>query len=170
MVTDTAQSQDPLIRTACSIGLSYGQEVSRLQLGPVEYIIIEFPGNKFHGDIVPAIAKLIDNGTVRIIDLVFIMKDADGNVATFEYDQLDELAPFASLQGEVGDLVNQEDIEYAAGALAPNTSAALLVWEDTWATELALAIRGAGGVVREGARIPPELIDAALSELAESGD
>ena len=141
-----------------------------MPLGPVEYIIIEFPGNNFRGDIVPAIAKLIDSQTVRIIDLVFIMKDAAGNTTTYEYDQLEELAPFASLHGEVGDLVNQEDIDYAAAALAPNTSSLLIVWEDTWATELALAIRGAGGIVREGARIPPELIDAALSELAELGD
>jgi hypothetical protein len=136
-------------------------------IGPVEYIIIEFPGNKFHGDIVPAIAKLIENETVRIIDLVFIMKDPDGAVSTFEYDQLDALASYANLQGEVGALVNQEDLDYAAAALAPNSSAALIVWEDTWATELALAIRGAGGVVREGARIPPELIDAAMAELAD---
>jgi hypothetical protein len=136
-------------------------------IGPVEYIIIEFPGNHFHGDIVPAIAKLIENETVRIIDLIFIMKDPDGGVTTYEYDQLEELAPFASLHGELSDLVNQEDVEYAAAGLAPNTSAAVIVWEDTWATELAFAVRGAGGVVREGARIPPELIDAAL---ADSGD
>jgi hypothetical protein len=77
------------------------------------------------------------------------------------------LSPFATLQGDVGGLVNQEDIEYAGTALAPNSSAALLIWEDTWATELAMAIRGAGGVVREGARIPAELVEEALAELAE---
>jgi hypothetical protein len=136
-------------------------------IGPVEYIIIEFPGNQFHGDIVPAIAKLIENETVRIIDLIFITKDPDGRVTTYEYDQLDELAPFASLHGELSDLVNQEDVDYAAASLAPNTSAAVIVWEDTWATELALAVRGAGGVVREGARIPPELVDAALADSAD---
>ena len=137
-----------------------------MPIGPVEYIIIEFPGNQFHGDIVPAIAKLIENETVRIIDLIFITKDPDGRVTTYEYDQLDELAPFATLHGELSDLVNQEDVDYAAASLAPNTSAAVIVWEDTWATELALAVRGAGGVVREGARIPPELVDAALADSA----
>jgi hypothetical protein len=137
-----------------------------MPLGPVEYIIIEFPGNDFRGDIVPAMAKLIEKGIVRIIDLVFMLKDSDGNVTIYEFDQLDELAPFASLPGEVGDFVNQEDLDYAAVGLAPNSSAAVIVWEDTWATELALAIRGAGGVVREGARIPPELVDAALEEAA----
>jgi hypothetical protein len=82
-------------------------------------------------------------------------------------DQLLELAPFANLQGEVGGLVNQEDIEYAAAALERDSSAVLIVWEDTWATELALAVRGADGVVLEGARIPPELVEAALSESAQ---
>jgi len=138
-----------------------------MPLGPVEYIIIEFPGNDFRGDIVPAMAKLIEKEVVRIIDLVFMLKDSDGNVTIYEYDQLPELAPFASLPGEVGDFVNQEDLDYVAVGLAPNSSAAVIVWEDTWATELALAIRGAGGTVREGARIPPELVDAALAEAAD---
>jgi hypothetical protein len=136
-----------------------------VSIGPVEYIILGFPGNNFKGDIVPALAKLIDSETVRIIDLVFILKDADGTVSTFEFDQLEELAPYATLQGEIGGLVNEEDITYAANGLEPNSSAALLVWEDTWATELAEAVRGAGGVVLEGARIPPDLVDAAFAEL-----
>jgi hypothetical protein len=138
----------------------------RVAIGPVEYIIIEFPGNNFRGDIVPAMAKLIENEVVRIIDLVFILKGPDGHITIYEHDELDELAPFANLHGEVGALLNQEDVDYAAAALAPNSSAAVIVWEDTWATELALAIRGAGGIVREGARIPPDLIDAAMADLA----
>lgn len=133
-------------------------------LGPVEYMIIEFPGNHFRGDIVPAMAKLIENQTVRIIDLMFVMKNADGKITTYEFDQVDELAPFGTLEGEVGGLVNQEDIDYIGEALHSNTSAAVLVWEDTWATELAQAIRGAGGMVVEGARIPAELVEAALVE------
>ena len=139
-----------------------------MSIGPVEYIILGFPGNSFKGEIVPALAKLIENETVRIIDLVFILKHINGDIATFEFDQLDELAPYATLQGEVGGLVSQEDIDYAAHALEPNSSAALLVWEDTWATEFAEAVRNADGVVLEGARIPPDLVDAALAELASS--
>ncbi len=138
-----------------------------MPIGPVEYIIIRFPGSQFHGGIVPAMAKLIDNETVRIIDLLFIMKDGAGKVTAYEFDDLEELAPFGTLQGDVGGLVNQEDIDYVGAALDLDSSAALIVWEDTWATELALAVRGAGGVVMEGARIPPDLVDAALSELAD---
>jgi Family of unknown function (DUF6325) len=140
-----------------------------VNIGPVEYIVIGFPGNNFKGEIAPALAKLIDNGVVRVIDLVFIMKDADGAILTFEFDEVDELSPFAKLQGEVGGLVNEEDIAYAAEALEPNTSAALLVWEDTWATEFAEAVRAADGVVLEGARIPAELIEAAFADLAGVG-
>lgn len=142
-------------------------EELHVPIGPVEYIIIAFPGNQFHGEIAPALEKLIESGTVRIIDLVFVLKDAAGEVSTFEFDQLDELAPFANLQGEVGGLINQEDIEYAGAGLDVDSSAALIVWEDTWATELATAIRGAGGIVLEGARIPPALVENALAAAVE---
>ena len=137
-------------------------------VGPVEYIILGFPGNHFKSEIVPALAKLIDSRTVRIIDLIFILKDGDGNVTTFEFDQLEELAPFSTLEGEISGLINQEDVAYAADALEPNTSAAILMWEDTWATEFAEAVRNAGGVMLEGARIPAELIETASTDLAAS--
>jgi hypothetical protein len=140
-----------------------------VSIGPVEYLLIEFPGNKFTGEIVPALGRLIENGTVRIIDLVFISTDADGSVSVFEFDQLEEFGPFAALEGEAGGLISSEDIAYAGAGLHPNSSAALLVWEDTWATELAQAIRNANGVVVEGARIPHELAEQALSELASAG-
>jgi hypothetical protein len=135
-------------------------------IGPVEYLLIEFPGNKFTGEIVPALERLIESRTVRIIDLVFIRKDADGTTTTLEFDQLDEFSAFAALEGEAGGLVGKEDIAYAGAGLQPNSSAALLVWEDTWATELAQAIRNANGVVIEGARIPHDLVEQAFSEMA----
>ncbi len=140
-----------------------------MAIGPVEYILIGFPGNKFTGEIAPALARLIETNTVRIIDLVFIIKDEEGNIATFEFDQLEELAPFASLDGEAGGLVGDADIEYAAAALEPNSSAALILWEDVWAIELAQAVRNANGVVIEGARIPHEVVEEAFNELASAG-
>jgi hypothetical protein len=139
-----------------------------MSVGPVEYILLAFPGNQFKGEIVPALARLIDSNTVRIIDLVFIGKDADGNVVMFEFDQLDELAPFADLQGEAGGFVSEEDVAYAAAGLDPNTSAALIVWEDTWATEFAEAVWNANGVVLEGGRIPHELVLEAMAELGSA--
>lgn len=137
-----------------------------MSIGPVEYILISFPGNEFTGEIAPALGRLIENETVRIVDLVFVSKDREGNVTVLEFDQLEELAPFAALQGEAGGLLGDEDVAYAAAALESNSSAMLIVWEDTWATELAEAIRNSHGVVVEGSRIPHDLIEQAMAELA----
>ncbi len=139
-----------------------------MAIGPVEYIIIGFPGNQFNGEIAPALADLISSGTVRVLDLVFITKDADGNTAAIEFDDLAELAPFGDLDGDVGGLLGPEDLEHAAEGLEPNSSAALLLWEDTWAIPFVTALRDSGGVLIEGSRIPADLIEAAFAELPTS--
>ena len=136
-----------------------------MDIGPVEYLILGFPGNNFTGQIVPELAKLIDSGLVRIIDLTFITKDAAGHVDVVEYDAVEELAAFAGLDAEVGGILTDEDVAYAAEALEPNSSAALLIWEDTWATPFAVAVRNANGVILEGARIPREIIEEAVGAL-----
>ena len=141
-----------------------------MAIGPVEYLILGFPGNNFTGQIVPELAKLIDSGLVRIIDLTFITKDADGHVDVVEYDAVEELAAFAGLGAEVGGILTDEDVAYAAEALAPNSSAALLIWEDTWAAPFAAAVRNASGVILEGARIPREIIEQAMDALAGAPD
>jgi len=139
-----------------------------MAVGPVEYVILGFPENQFTGEIVPELAKLIENGTVRILDLVFVTKDAEGDVAVIEFDEHEGLVAFAELEGEVGGLIGQEDIDHATADLPPNSSIGLLVWEDVWATPFMEAVRRAGGEVLEGARIPHELIVVAL-EGVESG-
>ena len=139
-----------------------------MAVGPVEYVILGFPENQFTGEIVPELAKLIENGTVRILDLVFVTKDAEGDVAVIEFDEHEGLVAFAELEGEVGGLIGQEDIDHATADLPPNSSIGLLVWEDVWATPFMEAVRRAGGEVLEGARIPHELIAVAL-EGVESG-
>jgi hypothetical protein len=141
-----------------------------MSIGPVEYLILGFPGNNFTGQIVPELAKLIDSGLVRIIDLTFISKDADGDVVVVEYDAVEELAAFAGLDGEVGGILSDADIDYAAQSLEPNSSAALLVWEDVWAGPFAAAVRNANGVILEGARIPREIIEQAMGALADALD
>jgi hypothetical protein len=133
--------------------------------GPVEYIIVGFPGNKFTGEMAPELVKLVESGTVRILDLIFVGKDADGSVVSFEIDELDALAGFGGLDADVGGLISPEDIEHAAELLEPNSSAALLIWEDLWAAPFAEAVRRADGVLIEGARIPYELINTALEDL-----
>jgi len=131
-----------------------------MAIGPVEYIIVGFPENNFQGKIAPALEQLIESKTVRILDLVFIAKDADGSIAALEFDQLaeSEAEAFHALNAEIGGVAGPEDIEHAASFLEPNSSAALLIWEDLWAAPFAAAVREAGGVLLEGARIPHELI------------
>ncbi len=136
-----------------------------MALGPVEYIIVGFPGNQFNGKIAPELISLVESGTVRILDLIFIGKDAEGDVLAFEIDELDGAMGFGQLDGEVGGLISPEDIEFAASQLEPNSSAALLIWEDVWAAPFAAAVLESGGVLLQGARIPHELIEPALTAL-----
>ncbi len=136
-----------------------------MSIGPVEYLIVAFPGNQFKGEIAPELARLVDNGTVNILDLVFIAKDDEGNTITLDYEDHAHLAPFGELDGEIGGLISPDDIEHAAAQLDPGTSAALLIWEDAWAAPLAAAVRDSGGVIVEGARIPHEIIQAAFAEI-----
>ena len=135
-----------------------------MALGPVEYVMIEFPSTKAIGDIVPALQELVTSGTVRIIDLMFIRKDAAGHTQPLEVNQLDgaDALRYESLDAEIDDLVNARDIEIAASELSPDSIAAVLVWEDTWATRFAETMRAAGGRVVEDDRIPHEVVEAAL--------
>lgn len=133
-------------------------------MGPVEYIVIEFPGSRFNGEIVPALSELVANGTIRIIDLVFIKKDDQGQARAFELSDLahDENAVFDALEGEIDDLLNDEDIAIAAEKLQPGSSAAMMVFENVWAARLSRAILAANGRLVDNARIPAEVVEAAL--------
>jgi hypothetical protein len=145
------------------------REEIAMAIGPVEYIIVGFPGNKFNGEIAPELAKLVDSGTIRILDLVFISKNPDGEVVAIDFEDHDDVALFAALDGDVGGFISDEDVAYAAADLEPNSSAAMLVWEDVWATPFVEALRNSGAVLLEGARIPHDLIEAAEAELAAAG-
>jgi uncharacterized membrane protein len=130
--------------------------------------VIAFPGNQFNGNVAPEVEKLITNGTVRILDLVFVGKDNDGDTIVLEFDQRDDLVAFGDLDGEVGGLINEDDLAHVADGLPENNSALIIVWEDLWAKPLAEAVRQSGGVVVDSARIPAPLVEAALAELAEA--
>ena len=134
-------------------------------MGPVEYIIIGFPGNRFNGDIAPALQELVEKGIVNILDLVFIKKDADGHVMAVELDQLsdDEATVFDSVDGEVGYLLSESDLAQMAEGLPNNTSAGLLVWENAWADRFARAVLDSGGEVLARERIPYEVMQEALA-------
>ena len=137
-----------------------------MPMGPVSYTVIAFPGNHFNGNIAPEVARLVSNGTVRILDLVFVAKDEAGDTISLEFDQLDELAAFGEIDGDVGGLVNMDDLDLVASNLPEGNSALVIVWEDLWARPLVEAMRASGGVLVESARIPADLVETALNELA----
>jgi hypothetical protein len=132
-----------------------------MSIGPVEYMMIGFPGNKFRGDIFPELLALVQSGTVRILDLVFVSKDESGDFLVVEADEDEAFAVFGEVDADIGGFIGDEDIAYAVEALEPNSSVLLLMWEDLWAGPLAAAIRAADGVILEGARIPHDLVVAA---------
>lgn len=133
------------------------------EIGPVDYMVVAFPGNDFKGEVVPALAELVDAGTIRIIDLAFVTKDEAGATAALELTQLaaDVQAAFDTLGVEVGGLLNEDDLIGAGEDLEPNSSAALLVWENVWARRTAQAIRDAGGVLVAFDRLPHDVVQAA---------
>ena len=133
------------------------------EIGPVDYLIIGFPGNKFRGEIAPAIGELVDAGTIRVIDVAFVGKDGDGNAVAMELTELDpDVQEGLDKAGiEVGGLFNEDDLMDAAADLEPNTSAALLVFENVWARKVAQAMRDAGGVMLAFERLPHDVVQAA---------
>jgi uncharacterized membrane protein len=133
------------------------------EIGPVDYMLVGFPGNRFTGEIAPAISELVEAGTIRIIDIAFVGKDADGNAVAMELTELDPQVQEALQKAgvEVSGLFNEDDLMDAAEELEPNSSAALLVWENVWARKVAQAMRDAGGVPLAFERIPHEVVQAA---------
>lgn len=144
-----------------------------MSVGPIEYLVVAFPGNKFKGEIVPALAELVESNTIRILDLVFILKDEEGNVAAVELADLDpedEAAAMSDISEVDAGLLNEADIALAAESLEPNSSAGLLVFENVWATRFAEAVRNADGQLIANERIPYDVVQAALAYAAEPGE
>ena len=132
-----------------------------MDIGPVEILVVGFPGNKFTGEIAPALAELVADGMIRVIDLVFVAKDANGDVLGIELSDLDEAtsAAFNPHVGMPSGLVSDEDIEDIAADLEPESSAAILLFEHVWATKFRDAVLGSGGELIASIRIPKEVVD-----------
>jgi hypothetical protein len=135
-----------------------------MSLGPVELLVVSFPGNQFKGEIAPALRDLEDSGTIRVIDLLFIEKGLDGAVAFVELDSLDE-ATYAALKplvSEVSGLISEEDAMAVAAGLPPNSSVAALLFENIWSKRFVDAIDRAHGRLELIERIPREAVEEAL--------
>jgi len=136
-------------------------------VGPVDVAVVLFEGNRFNGEVAPALAELQQSGTVRIIDLAFLTRDADGNAGFVEVEDADVADAFAGISESQLDLLNDEDLTSMAEGLDPDSSAMVVVWENTWASRLAAAVRGSGGEVISYLRIPRETVVAAIEALDE---
>jgi Family of unknown function (DUF6325) len=133
--------------------------------GPIEYLVIGFPDGNVNDDIAPELASLVDQQMIRILDIVFIAKDNSGDIRALEFDELDQLAGFAEIDGDVGGLIGPEDVSFVSTELEPGSAAAVLLIEDLWAASLASALDRSGGFLIDGARIPRDLADEALADL-----
>ena len=122
-------------------------------LGPIDYLVVEFPGSQFNGRVLPALTDLIAGGMVRILDLAFVAKDDSGDVLIAELEDLDDLGGLEGIGQFLSDLIAEEDLLAAGEVLEPGSSAAVLVWENTWAVPFARAVRESGGEVIASGRL-----------------
>ena len=141
------------------------------ELGPVDYLVVEFPpgASHFTGEMAAELAKLVDSGTVRLLDLIILAKDADGAIEALEIDDLEQLDDLRTAETQLAELLAAEDITHLAAAMEPGTTAGVLVWENSWAAPFATAARRSGGQLIASGRIPIQAILASL-EADEKGD
>jgi hypothetical protein len=137
-----------------------------MSLGPIELLIVKFPGNQFRGELAPALADLIEAGTIRVVDLVFIQKSSDGSIDAIELADLegDVASAFSSLVEIADGMLSDDDIIELGGLLENNSSAALMIFENTWAARFADALRRANAELLFNERIPRSVVEAVLAE------
>jgi hypothetical protein len=130
----------------------------------VEYMVVVTPDAESLGALVPALAELVTDARIRILDMAVVVRDADGTVAVHEVETVGSLAGLRDVEGEVGGLLSEQDVEVAGLALRPGTAGLVIVTEDRWAEPLSLAARSAGGRIVGGERIPPRRVADALAD------
>lgn len=130
--------------------------VEEPEIGPIDYLLVEFPGSKLTGEGLPILADLVDRGIIHILDLVFVKKDLDGTVTVVALDDLvaGGTMNLAVFRGAASGLVGSDDIAQAGSVLEPGNSAGLLVYENSWAAPFVAAMRRAGAQVVANGRIP----------------
>jgi len=142
-----------------------------MALGPVELLVVKFPGNQFKGEIAPALTELVESGTIRVIDILFVNKDENGKVEMVEINDLDDdnYAVFDPIVSDVTSMLNEDDVQAFSAALEPNSSAALMLFEDTWATRFRDALVNANAEVVMSERIPRAAVEKLMAESVGAG-
>lgn len=138
-----------------------------MAVGPCDLIVVKFPGNKFRGEIAPALGRLVESKTIKILDILFAIKDENGDVAILEVKDVDgdgvaDIVAISEIDGAIG----PDDVEDAAQLLEPNSSALLLLFENSWAAEVTQAMRNADGELLFMERIPAAIVEEALAAVA----
>jgi hypothetical protein len=134
------------------------------ELGPIDYLLVEFPAGKatFDGEMATELASLVEAELIRVLDLMILVKDENGEVDVLEFEDLEELGDLGALEGELAEIIAAEDVANLAVAMEPGSAAGLLVWENTWAAPFASAVRRHGGQLIASGRIPTQALIAAL--------
>jgi len=141
------------------------------EFGPVDYLVIEFPGSKFNGEIAPTLVDLVDRDIIRVLDLVMIRKEADGSFDAFELSDIDtgEAGDLRRIETDIAEILSADDVANAAEALEPGSTAGLLVYENRWAAPFASAVRHCGGQLVASGRIPVQALIASFEADEEAG-
>lgn len=142
------------------------------QLGPVDWLVVEFPGTDYgRGQVAPYLKDLVDRGLVRVLDMVFLRKDEDGTLEMGEISDLDEteLGQLRTTEAELAMVLSEQDVSDLTETIEPGTSAVVLVWENVWAAPFGSAVRHAGGQLVASGRIPTQAVLAAIEADAKEG-
>src|SRR3954449_1002185 len=144
--------------------VSVEEDVSLDQLGPVDYIVVEFPvgASNFTGEMAEELLKLVDSGMIRVIDVLILTKDERGAVGAMELSDVDELGPLQRIETQLAELLAAEDVQHLAAAMEPGSTAGVLIWENLWAAPFASAARRSGGQLIANGRIPIQAIIASI--------
>ncbi len=144
------------------------------ELGPVDFLVVEFPvgQSSFTGEIAQELVKLADAGTIRVIDILLLTKDENGEIDAVELSDVENLGPLVGIEAELAELLAADDVAHLAAAMDPGTVAGVLVYENLWAAPFAAATRRAGGQLIANGRIPIQAIIASIEadETATTGD
>ncbi len=146
------------------------QDVDLDSLGPVDYVVVEFPAgaSNFTGEMAEELLALVDSGTIRVIDILVLTKNEDGTVEAMELSEVEDLGPLQAVEAQLAELLAEEDIANLAAAMDPGTTAGVLIWENLWAAPFASAARRSGGQLIATGRIPIQAIIASIEADAAS--
>jgi len=136
------------------------------ELGPVDWIVVEFPGGRFNREVAPYLVDLVERGMIRVLDLVLVRKDGDGSIEAYEMSDLDdsEVGQLRRYEAQLARVLGEDDVAAIAEAVEPDTSAAVLVFENSWAAPFGSAVRRSGGQLVASGRIPVQALLAAIDD------